>query len=149
MTKTTPYIPHGPGDLITAEDWNEVQVLIKEDIASQVGEVETALEEFKEAPVDADTFGGKAPEEWKEDLDKRYAPLDHSHDGVRRYQRYFLELETKLSITLNDGTALTILQPAVIEHGMGRHPVIQVYELLDLPIATPRIRPPREYQLCF
>ena len=35
-TETTPYIPHNPGDLITAEDWNDVQKKIKEDIAKQI-----------------------------------------------------------------------------------------------------------------
>jgi hypothetical protein len=35
-TETTPYITRNPGDLITAEDWNEMQRKIKEDIAAQV-----------------------------------------------------------------------------------------------------------------
>lgn len=124
---TEEYIKRNPGDLVASEDWNELQVKIKEDIASQVGQVEAALNEFKEAPVDAEKFGGKDTGQWEEHLDQRYAPLDHEHDGVRRYQRYFLELETVIDDKL---------QPAVIEHEMGRQPVVQVYELETLPIVT-------------
>lgn len=144
--ETPPYISQDPGDLITAENWNELQVKIKEDIAGQVGQVETALNEFKEAPVDADTFDGKTPKEWTSDLDKRYAPLEHIHDGVRRYRRYFLELETVVPSTSPDTPLM--LQPAVIMHGMGRHPVVQVYELTELPIAFSR-NISRSYQFCF
>ncbi len=140
--ETTPYISRNPGDLITSENWNDVQVKVKEDIAGQVGQVETALNEFKEAPVDADTFDAKTPEEWKEDLDTRYAPLEHTHDGVRRYHRYFLELETVVA------GPPPRLQPAVIIHDMGRHPVVQVYELLELPIASNE-NLPRPYKFCF
>lgn len=140
--ETTPYIIRNPGDLITSEDWNDVQLKVKEDIAGQVGQVETALEEFKEAPVDADTFDSKTSEEWKEDLDTRYAPLEHTHNGVRRYQRYFLDLETVLA-----GPPAG-LQPAVIIHNMGRNPVVQVYELLDLPIVSDE-SPSGTYKLCF
>ena len=35
MNPPTEYIPHQPGDLITAEDWNGLQSLIKADIASK------------------------------------------------------------------------------------------------------------------
>lgn len=142
--ETTPYISRNEGDLIAAEDWNAVQVKIKEDITSQVGQVETALEEHVQAPVDADTFDGKTPEVWKGDLDKRYALKDHAHDGVRRYRRYFLELETVIA------GPPPRLQPAVIIHNMGRNPVMQVYELEDLPIVPPGgASLPRDYKFSF
>lgn len=136
--ETTPYIERNPGDLWTAEDWNGVQEMIKKDIAGQVGGVQTALDEHIQPPHDADTLDGKTPEQWRNELDQRYAHLDHEHDGVRRYRRYFLELEW----------IGTILPPAVIIHNMGRNPVIQVYELQDLPIAAD---PPlsRQFKFCF
>jgi len=124
----TPYLPQKPGGIITAEDQNEVQIKIKEDIHSQVGQVQQDLDDFKEAPVNADTFDGKTPQEWKQHLDQRYAQLEHSHDTVKQYQRYFLEMETVLA------TDPPQLQPAVIIHQMKRHPQVQVYELLDLPL---------------
>jgi hypothetical protein len=36
--ETTPYISRNPGDLVTAEDWNELQRKIKADIGAQVGD---------------------------------------------------------------------------------------------------------------
>jgi len=30
-----PYVPHNPGDLITAEDWNDMQVDVRKDMAAQ------------------------------------------------------------------------------------------------------------------
>jgi hypothetical protein len=99
--------------------------------------VQGALDEHMQSPVDAATFGGKSVEEWKVQLDEHYAHRDHEHDGVRRYRRYFMELETVVAGQL---------QPAVIKHGMGRHPVVQVYQLVTLPIEpTPNI----EHKLCF
>jgi hypothetical protein len=47
MSETTPYIPHNPGDLITAEDWNDVQVKIKDDITTQVKD---AIEKIDTVP---------------------------------------------------------------------------------------------------
>ena len=35
-TAPTPYIEHHPGDLITAEDWNEMQVDVRQDMAAQI-----------------------------------------------------------------------------------------------------------------
>jgi hypothetical protein len=135
------YINGKSGDLITAEIWNKMQIEIKKDINSRVGEVNAALEEHKKAPVDASTFAGKDPEEWTDDLDKRYALLNHNHDGVKSYQRYFLELET-----VDRGR----LQPAVIEHKMMRHPIVQVYELLDLKMPAPSPTPAgKSYKFCF
>lgn len=147
----TPYKKCNPGDLITAEECNEVQVNIKEDIAEQVGQVKNELEEFKTGPIDASTFDGKTSEEWTGNLDERYAPLEHLHNGVIRYRRYFLELET---VVLMNGTSPDIpsvnrLQPAVVIHNMGRNPVVQVYVLQDLPIAMlTEETPPREYKFC-
>lgn len=135
----TPYVPANPGDAITSEGWNDMQIQIKRDIAGQVGEVQEKLDEFIESPIDAATFGGKDPEAWKKELDGRYAPLDHTHDGVQRYQRYFLELETVV------GPAL---QPAVIIHNMWRYPLVQVYQLLDLPAAV-NLGTNAPYKFCF
>ena len=138
MTTTDPYIKRNPGDMITAEDWNALQLKIKEDLEGQVEEVETALDEHVQAPVNAATFDGKSPDEWKGELDGRFAHLDHYHDGVRRYRRYFLELETVVS---------GVLQPAVIDHKMGRHPTVQVYQLVNLPFAGESATLTK--QLCF
>src|SRR5215213_7974037 len=130
MTELTPYEDYKPGQLIAAERMDAMQVKIKKDIAEQVGKVQTELDEHAQAPVDAAKFDGKTPGEWVDNLDKRYAPLNHDHAGVRRYQRIFLELETVLA---GVGGNPAQLQPAVLVHDMGRNPVVQVYELMALP----------------
>jgi len=116
--------------MITAEDRNDEQIKIKEDIANQI---KAAKDDVLHGatPVDhalnADEFDHKTPQNWLDDLDQRYALHVHDHEGVANYQRYFLELETVL--------ATGKLQPAVLEHGMGRNPVVQIYQLRDdLPL---------------
>ena len=52
-------------------------------------------------------------------------------EDILSYQRYFLDLETVIA-EVEPGVDRQ--QPAVIIHNMGRHPIVQVYELLDLPL---------------
>ena len=147
--ETTPYISRNPGDVITAENWNDVQVKVKEDMQDRI---QSAKEQIKKTGVDradnADKFDNKTPKDWTDDLDGRYAPKVHDHEGADVYRRYFLELETRVVVTLDNRTEQTRLQPAVIIHNMGRNPVVQVYELLDLPIASDGTLP-RTYKFCF
>lgn len=117
-TQNTPYIERSPGDLVTSEDWNEVQVKIKDDISSQAGKVEKALEEHAGEPVDAAKFGGKAPAEWAE----QFAPRVHDHEGMAAYRRYFKRLK--------------IEQPALLEHKLGRFPLVDIYQLMPIPVTA-------------
>jgi hypothetical protein len=123
----TPYIEHSPGDLITSEDWNNVQVMIKEDIEGQVGQVKTELDDFKEAPVNADTFGGKTPDEWDQKYDERYVQHAELPAGWGEYQRYFKQIDRQISIA--DGES--IYEPAIIEHNLHRYPLASIFELVD------------------
>lgn len=117
---TTPYIERNPGDLVTSKDWNEVQIKIKDDISSQVGEVEKALEEHAGEPVDAAKFGGKTPAEWTE----QFSPKIHDHEGMAAYRRYFKRLR--------------VGQPVLLEHKLGRFPLVDVYELQSIKITDPQ-----------
>jgi len=145
------YIKRNAGDLIAAEDWNEMQKKIKEDIANQV---QAAKDDVLHGstPVDhavnADQFDQKTPQNWIDYLDQRYAPRVHEHEGKLNYQRYFLELETLIA---GAGGAAAELQPAVLTHGMHRHPLVEVYALQDLVInnedGTPVARGP--FRLAF
>lgn len=129
MTTTiTPYEEFHAGDLIEAERMNTMQVKIKQDIAGQVGQVNDALNEHMEAPVDADTFGGKTPDEWKGDLDQRYVMRSEIPSNWGEYRRYFKQLDRQL------GGAPTF-GPAIIEHELDRYPVITVFELLPLDVS--------------
>jgi hypothetical protein len=145
----TPYIDRKPGDLITAEDWDDMQKKIKGDIANQI---KAAKDDVLHGvtPVDhavnSDQFDHKTPQNWTDDLDQRYALRVHDHEGAANYQRYFLELE---SIQAGGSE----LPPALLVHGMGRNPVAQIYQLNDLPFADDKgtpitLTPPKCMAFC-
>jgi len=117
--ETTPYMPRNPGDLITAEDWNEVQVKVKEDMQDRI---QAAKEQIKKTGVDradnADKFDNKTPKDWTDDLDERYAPKVHDHEGPDVYRRYLKRLKAD--------------QKVVLEHKLGSFPLVDVYELLPI-----------------
>jgi hypothetical protein len=92
--------------------------MIKEDIEGQVGQVKTELDEFKEAPVDADTFGGKTPDEWDQKYDQRYVQRAELPSGWGQYKRYFKQLNSNL--------------PAIIKHNLHRYPLVNIFELAKL-----------------
>jgi hypothetical protein len=124
--QTQPYIGYKPGDLIAAESMNEMQVKIKEDIQ---GQIKVAKEEVKKTGVDradnAGKFDNKTPKVWTDELDQRYATKVHDHEGLAAYRRYFKRLRPG--------------QTVVLEHKLGRFPLVDVSELL--PIA-PGVTPP-------
>ena len=66
----TPYIARNPGDLLSAGDWNQVQVEIKKDIA---GQIQKAVGEIESVPHsdDSDKLGGKTLEEAIKGLEER------------------------------------------------------------------------------
>ena len=112
-----------PGELITAERMNAMQDAIKGDIQ---GEIETASEQIKKTGVDkatnAEKFDAKTSKEWTDALDQRYSPKVHDHEGQAVYKRYFKQLRTK--------------QPIVLEHKLGRFPIVDIYKLESIPVAT-------------
>jgi len=117
-----PYIERNPGDLITAEDWNEMQQYVKADLADNAtADDERHQQLLKQiAEVDAAKFGSKTPEEWTDDLDGRYVKRDDPQ-AAGEYRRYFKQVDKGLA----DGT----IEPAVIEHKLCRFPIVEVYEL--------------------
>jgi hypothetical protein len=113
------YIRRQPGDMITAEDWNGLQAKIRADIT---GQIETAKQEIKKSGVEradnADKFDNKTPKHWTDELDQRYAPKVHDHEGMAGYRRYFKHMQANQSV--------------VLEHNLGRMPLVDVYELLPV-----------------
>jgi hypothetical protein len=110
-TETTPYITRNPGDLITAEDWNEMQRKIKEDIAKQVQE---AIEKIDKVPNadNAHKLENKTAAELSEEiLEKARAELP-ARTG---YRMLFKRLKTG--------------EEKVIEHGLKAAPLVDVYQL--------------------
>lgn len=116
-SEETPWIPQNPGDLIKADNWNEVQQYARADIkrsaadlASQIQQVEQKLGE-----VDAAKFGGKSPDEWRE----QFAPSVHDHEGQTAYRRFIKRFTPDLNKVL-------------LNHKLGRFPLVDVYELLPV-----------------
>jgi hypothetical protein len=122
--ETTPYIDRNPGDLITAEDWDGVQVMIKEDIGARI---EAAKEDIRHTGVDqagnADKFSGKSETDWTNQLNDRYAAKVHDHEGQSVYRRYIKRF-----------TGEPGLDKVLLDHDLGRFPLVDVYELL--PVTT-------------
>ncbi|MGD2076748.1 MAG: hypothetical protein PVH18_00045 [Chloroflexota bacterium] len=123
-----PYIERNAGDLITSEDWNEVQQFVKADIAANAAADEENMASIQEqlGNVDAARFGGQTPEERTEDNDKRYVKRSDA-TAVGEYRRYFKQLDKEIVVG-NE----RIIEPSVIEHNLCRYPLVQVYELAQL-----------------
>jgi hypothetical protein len=66
-TETTPYIPHNPGDLITSEDWNEMQKKVKEDIAKQIQDAVQKVDNVPNAD-NAHKLENQTPEQLTKDI---------------------------------------------------------------------------------
>ncbi len=106
-----PYIQRKPGDPITAEDWNEVQVDIKGDIH---GQITTAIGALQSVPQsgDAGKFGGKTPDEYAQEIVDRVL-----HELPKRtgYLAIFKDLKVD--------------QESVVTHKLGACPLTDVYQL--------------------
>lgn len=141
-----PYVPVKPGDLITAEDMVKMQQMIRADIATN-GETDTKnVDELKDmiSKVDAPKFGGKTPDEWTDEYDKRYIKRDDPQAGGE-YRRYFKRLNRQIT----EG-GVTNFEPAIIKHNLCRYPLVEVYELEPLLASLPETSEPsnaRERQI--
>ena len=110
-----PYISQYPGDLITAENWNQVQVDIRGDIASQVKSALDNLHSVDHAK-DADTLGGQTPDQLTKDILKKAEEILPKRTG---YFRSFNRLQT--------GTE------KILEHGLKSFPLVDIYQLDYFP----------------
>jgi hypothetical protein len=107
-----PYIKRNPGDLITAEDWNQVQTLIKGNIDEQI---KTAIDEISLVPEaeNARKLENKTADELtKEILDKVFQTLP-TRTG---YKRLFKRIPADK-------------KPNVIKHELGAVPLVDLYQL--------------------
>jgi hypothetical protein len=145
-TTPAPYIPRNPGDLVTAEDWNDMQVAVRTDLAANATADAKTAEELKAMieNVDAKRFGGKTPDEWTDDLDGRYIRRDDP-GAMGEYRRYFKQLNRQVVPPFGGGT---VIEPCVIEHKLCRYPLVEVYELLPVLAHVPQgERPERANEL--
>lgn len=123
----TPYLERKPRDLITAEDWNEMQVLIRKDIDAQL---RAAIEAIQQVPKSADSskLGGKTPEELAQQI------IDSALQGLNErtgYMRVFKQLQPTPPAPSGQKEDLKI---SYIEHELKDYPVVDVYQLLPFEV---------------
>lgn len=113
----TPYVPANPGDLITAENWNDMQCKAKEDIKATAAATEAKVKEEGVSKADnAGKFDGKSAKEWTDKLDERYAGKVHDHEGMANYRRFIKRFTPELDKVL-------------LHHKLGRFPLVDIYRL--------------------
>jgi hypothetical protein len=111
MNTEKPYIPHNPGDLITAADWNNLQGKIQEDIRNKVQE---AIKHLTSVPSSENTH--KIDNQTADELTK--AILEKARQELPRrtgYRRVFRRARLKEEIE--------------IKHDLGAYPVVDIYQL--------------------
>ncbi len=113
---TDPYVPANPGDLITAEMWNQMQLKIKADITTTV---EKEIEEITEVDHagDAAKLDGKTPREIADEIVERALRELSEKSGYRRIH-----------------TVLKADEPRTIEHKLGLAPLVDIYRLQYFPV---------------
>ena len=122
MTETQPYITRNPGDPVTAGDWNDLQVQVKDDMAAQIAaaKADVVATGVRHAD-DADQFAHRSDTQWLSELDKRYAPIGHVHEGPSAYRRYLKHFSSDPG-----------LNEVLLEHHLGAFPLIDIYELAPI-----------------
>jgi len=111
----SPYISRNPGDMITAGDWNNMQVDVKEDIASQI---QTAIGNIQSVPHadNADKLGGQTPQQLTQSI------LDQAKEILPKRTGY-----------LRSFNRLLVGKEKIIKHGLKAMPLCDVYELDYFP----------------
>ncbi|MHB1063837.1 MAG: hypothetical protein ACYC1Z_04970 [Georgenia sp.] len=118
MSEPTPYVPQEPGDLVTADAWNEMQEKIYADIRASSTAAAEAITHVASAD-DAAHLGGLDIAALTDEVIRRV--LDDAR-GRTGYQQLFKVLK---------GTDVT-----VIEHGLGTAPLVDLYQLEYFEVAT-------------
>jgi hypothetical protein len=111
-----PYLPHQPGDLITAEDWNDMQIDVKNDIATQTAAAVAKVKDVDHA-TNADKVGGLSVD----DLTK--AILDQVYQQLPKRTGY-------MQVFLN----LAVGQDRVVQHNLQTFPLVDLYQLGYFPM---------------
>jgi hypothetical protein len=106
-----PYIFHTAGDLITANDWNAVQVDVRVDIAKQIASSIANVKDVAHA-TSADKLGDMTPDQLKQYILDQVLAVLPKRTG---YMQVFCNLK--------------INTDKLIQHGFKAHPVMDLYQL--------------------
>lgn len=105
------YIKRNPGDLIAAEDWNNLQSRIRADIGTQIKE---AIKNLTTVPNSANTH--KIDNQTADDLTKAILEKARQELPLRTgYRRLFKRIK--------------VSEENVIKHNLGAYPVVDAYQL--------------------
>jgi hypothetical protein len=115
MSDIKPYEPTSPGDLITADLFNRVQVMTREDILAQVRKAIDALKEVERAGNAARLEGKSAAQLSDAIIDRALRELP-ARTG---YRAVYKRLQPD--------------EPAIIQHDLMAYPLVDVYELQRFP----------------
>jgi hypothetical protein len=126
MTETQPYLTRSPGDPVTAGDWNDVQVQVKNDIAAQIAAAKADIEKTGvQHADDADQFAHRSDTQWLSELDKRYALIGHGHEGPAAYRRNLKHFSQEPG-----------MDEVLLQHHLGAFPLVDIYELAPVTNGT-------------
>jgi hypothetical protein len=109
------YVPASPGDLVTAEIWNKMQVKVKEDIASQIAAALITVKNADHA-TNADQIGGMNLAALEQYIRDQVAAQLIERSG---YMQVLCDLQ--------------LSQVKEIRHGLGAYPVVDLYQLEYFP----------------
>ena len=110
-TNVTPYVERRPGDLITAEDWNDMQRKVKNDIGEQTKQAIAAIKSVQKAE-DAGMLAGKSLEQIAEDILEKVL---HVIPGRTGYLQVFKQLKVDKEEDIN--------------HQLKAFPLVDIYQL--------------------
>ena len=108
---TDVYLPREPGDLITAEDWNALQQMIKDDIQTKVEEGVEGHTSIEQAE-NSEKLDGKTVDELTEEILEKAMAAIPERTG---YLKLFKKLE--------------VGEESIIEHGLKACPLVDIYQL--------------------
>lgn len=118
MSQPAPYVPQEPGDIVTAEAWNEMQDKIYADIRTTAQAAADGVTHVASAD-DSGAVGGLDVEALTEEILRRVRDDVRGRTG---YQQLFKVLK---------GDEIT-----VIEHALGSAPLVDLYQLEYFEVAT-------------
>lgn len=113
---TSPYVKANPGELITADLWNEMQIRIQADIAATAERVIEEIDEVDRAG-DASKLDGKTSNELADAIVERALREMRERSGYQRIH-----------------TVLKAGEPRIIEHKLGLSPLVDLYRLEYFPV---------------
>src|SRR6476661_8651276 len=116
----TVYLEAKPGDLITAENWNELQKRIHQDVVDTTQKAVSGVTDVNHAK-DSDKLDGKTADKLADEIVARAVQEVRLQSG---YQQYFTVL------TYDPAKP----QDWVLQHKLGLPPLVDLYRLRYFPV---------------